>query len=243
MKNVLRLALPLLFIGFTSCNELNHIVNQLPEIDNSISSPTSAEMAKGLKAALEKGTLQGVSSLSTDGGYLNNAATKILFPPAAKKVENTLRDLGFDKEVDRLVVSLNKAAENAVTEAKPLFVNAIKQMTFADAKEILFGADNAATTYLENKTTLELRQKFEPHIQQSLDQVNATRYWTEIMTQYNRIPMVDKVETDLSSYVTNRAVQGLFIKIAAEEKLIRKNPVERTTDLLKKVFNYADSNQ
>ena len=230
----------LILLSLSSCSELNNIVNQLPEMENTTLTPSSSEMAQGLKAALEKGTVQGVSDLAKTGGYLNQDLYKIYFPPSAKKVENTLRGLGLDNEVDRLVVSLNTAAEKAVVEAKPLFVNAIRQMTFADAKEILFGADTAATSYLKGKTATQLQAKFEPHIQQSLNQVNATKYWTELTTRYNQIPLVDKVETDLSRYVTDRAIRGLFLKIATEEKAIRDNPKERTTALLEKVFNYAD---
>ncbi|MEQ8624614.1 MAG: DUF4197 domain-containing protein [Vicingaceae bacterium] len=242
MKTLFSICSILFVLSFSSCNELNNIVNQLPEVENTTLIPSKSEMAQGLKAALEKGTLEGVSDLAKTGGYLNNALYKIYFPPSAEKVENTLRGIGLDNEIDRLVSSLNKAAENAVVEAKPLFVNAIKQMTITDAKEILFGTDTAATSYLKAKTSSQLKAKFEPHIQQSLNQVNATKYWTELTTRYNQIPLVEKVETNLSRYVTERAVRGLFLKIAAEEKAIRTNPKERTTALLEKVFNYADSN-
>lgn len=228
-------------IGMSSCSELNQVIENIPGGETQGSEPSTFEINQGLKAALEKGTIQGVSELAKTGGYLNNNLYKIHFPKNAQKVENNLRNIGLDEQIDRLVVLLNKAAENAVTEAKPIFVSAIKQMTFMDVKNILFGADTAATSYLKRKTAAELQQRFEPHISESLDQVNATKYWAEIMTQYNKIPFVDKVETDLSAYVTKRAIDGLFLKIAEEEKLIRENPQERTTELLRRVFSYAEN--
>ena len=240
MKTTYTLYAILLALIFSSCSEFNAIVQQLPEAEKPILAPSSSEMAQGLKAALEKGTLSGVADLEKSGGYLTNDAYKIYFPPSVQKVETKLRALGLDQEIDRLVVSLNSAAENAVVEAKPLFINAIKQMTFDDAKEILFGTDTAATSYLKDKTAKELRMKFQPQIQQSLDQVNATKYWTEIISRYNQIPFVEKVETDLSKYVTARAVSGLFLKVAEKEKAIRQNPQERSTELLRKVFDYAN---
>lgn len=241
MKKLNYTLLTLMIATLFSCNELNQVVNQLPTPTGESTVPSTYEMSQGLKAALEKGTLQGVTDLSKGGGYLSNEAYKIYFPPTAQKVENNLRKLGFDEEVDRLVVSLNKAAENAVTEAKPLFMEAIRSMSFADAKSILFGTDTAATEYLKRKTAAQLHQKFEPKIQASLNEVNATKYWSDLMTQYNKIPLVEKVETDLSRYVTERAVDGLFLKIAEEEKAIREEPLQRTSDLLKKVFDYAAS--
>lgn len=230
----------LLFVSLvlTSCSELNQVIESMPTYG--ITEPTTMEINQGLKAALEKGTLEGVSDLAVAGGFLDNGLYRIPFPKDAIKVENTLRDLGFDEEIDRVVVSLNRAAEKAVIEAKPIFVDAIKSMTFEDVRNILFGADTAATSYLKRKTTEGLQQSFQPHIEQSLSQVNATKYWAEIMTKYNKIPFVTKVDTDLSGYVTNKAIQALFLKIAEEEMAIRENPQERTTELLRKVFSYAD---
>lgn len=239
MKKLDFLLLTTVIATLLSCNELNQAVNQLPTMTEESTMPSTYEMGQGLKAALEKGTLEGITDLSKESGYLSKEVYKIYFPPTAQKVENRLRGLGFNEEIDRLVVSLNKAAENAVTEAKPLFVNAIREMSFADAKSILFGNDTAATNYLKRKTSAQLHQKFEPKIQESLNQVNATKYWSNLMTQYNKIPLVEKVETDLSSYVTKRAIDGLFLKIAEKEKSIREEPQQRTTDLLKKVFDYA----
>jgi hypothetical protein len=241
MKKLNYSLLALMVVTLFSCNELNQVVNQLPTTTGESKVPSTYEMGQGLKAALEKGTLKGVTDLSKGGGYLSKEAYKIYFPQTAQKVENRLRGLGFNEEVDRVVVSLNKAAENAVNEAKPLFVDAIRSMSIKDAKSILFGNDTAATNYLKRKTAAQLHQKFEPKIQESLNQVNATKYWSDLMTQYNKIPLVEKVETNLSRYVTKRAVDGLFLKIAEEEKAIREEPQQRTSDLLKKVFDYAAS--
>ncbi len=152
-----------------------------------------------------------------------------------------MRDLGLGGEVDKVIVSLNRAAEDAVTEARPLFVNAIKEMTFADVKNILMGDNMAATNYLKGKTNSQLQAAFQPIIQASLDKVNATKYWNDVISTYNTIPLVTKMNPDLTSFVTEKAIQGLLTKIAQEESAIRANPVERTTGLLQKVFGYADS--
>ena len=152
-----------------------------------------------------------------------------------------MRDLGLGGEVDKVIVSLNRAAEDAVTEARPLIVNAIKEMTFADVKNILMGDNMAATNYLKGKTNSQLQAAFQPIIQASLDKVNATKYWNDVISTYNTIPLVTKMNPDLTSFVTEKAIQGLLTKIAQEESAIRANPVERTTGLLQKVFGYADS--
>jgi len=224
-----------------SCGNVTEILNDVGGVLNESTIPTNLEIGNGLKEALVKGTNYGVSALSKTGGYLDNPKFKIPFPKDAQKVENTLRSIGLDSEVDKVVTSLNRAAEGAVQEAKPLFVNAIKQMTFAEVKDILFGADTAATFYLKGKTATGLKAAFEPKIQASLDNVNATKYWTDVISTYNKLPLVKKVNPDLSSFVTDQAVKGLFIKIAEEEMAIRSNPVERTSSLLKKVFDYGDT--
>lgn len=238
----IRTYLPAFLIVFSlsSCHEINQVLSDI-EGNNPIlnSEPTLSEMGTGLKAALEKGTSKGVDILSKSGGYLNNPQIKIPFPPSAIKVENTLKDIGFGNEINRLVNSLNEAAENAVGAAKPLFINAIKAMTIKDAKDILFGADTAATSYLKKTTSDSIQLAFRPSIQSSLDQVNATKYWSDLAATYNKIPFVEKVNTDLAGYVTEKAVQGLFLKIAEEEKNIRENPLARTSGILEKVFGYA----
>jgi hypothetical protein len=202
--------------------------------------PSSTEMASGLKAALVKGTEMGVDQLHKSGGYLNDPEVKIPFPNELVKVKNTLNDMGLSSLVDKAVESMNAAAEDAVIEAKPLFVNAIKEMTIEDAKGILFGNDTAATSYLRGKTSAGLQQAFRPKIQTSLDKVNATKYWEDVISTYNKIPLVQNVNEDLAGYVTDMAIDGLFNQIAEEEAAIRINPLERTSDILKKVFGYAD---
>jgi len=224
-----------------SCGNVTEILQTMEDIATENTIPSNLEIGNGLKEALVKGTTLGVNSLSQEGGYLNNTTFKIPFPKDAQKIESTLRNIGLDSQVDQVITSLNKAAENAVTEAKPLFVNAIKEMTFAEVKEILFGADTAATSYLKQKTSMQLLQAFEPKIKTSLDQVNATKYWDDLVAVYNKVPLVKKMNPNLSEFVTQQAIKGLFIKIAEEEIEIRENPAERTTSLLKKVFGYAAS--
>lgn len=229
-----------------SCGTVNEIMKGVEDAINEAgtttnSTPSNLEIGNGLKEALVKGATNGVTSLSAAGGYLNSPQFKIPFPKDAQKIETTLRDLGLGSEVDKVIVSLNRAAEDAVTEAKPLFVNAIKQMTFADVKNILMGDNMAATNYLKSKTSSQLQAAFQPKIQASLDKVNATKYWDDVVSRYNKIPLVTKLNPDLNSFVTEQAIKGLFTKIAQEESAIRANPVERTTGLLQKVFGYADT--
>lgn len=199
--------------------------------------PTTAEVASGLKEALTKGVSKGSDEVSKTDGYFKNPEIKIPFPPEVKQVETTLRKLGMDKQVDEFILSLNRAAEDAAKEAKPIFVSAIKQMTIEDAWSILKGENNAATQYLEKTTSTQLKEKFKPIIKASLDKVNATKYYKDLITAYNKVPMVKKVNPELDTYATDKATDGLFVMIAKEEKNIRENPGARTTDLLKKVFS------
>lgn len=226
-----------------SCGNLDEVLREIDNYGTSNTIPTQTEMANGLKAALVKGTEMGVSQLHQSGGFLNDPKVKIPFPEDLVKVKNTLVTIGLESQVEQVVNSLNAAAEDAVIEAKPLFVNAIKEMTIADAKEILFGTDTAATSYLKSKTRLGLEEAFKPKISASLDKVNATKYWSDVIGTYNKIPLVNKVNEDLPAYVTDKAIDGLFLQIAQEEAAIRENPLERTTDILKKVFGYADTEQ
>ncbi|MGI8893752.1 MAG: DUF4197 domain-containing protein [Bacteroidia bacterium] len=197
---------------------------------------TEAEAGEGIKEALTIGISKGADEVARTDGYFGNPLIRIPFPPQAMKVEKTLRDVGLGAEVDKVILSLNRAAEDAATEAKPIFINAIKQLTIRDALNIVRGANDAATGYLKDKTSDQLTAAFKPKISASLDKVNATRYWTDIMNLYNKVPFVEPVNTDLTSYVTNKAIDGLFIKVAEEELRIRENPIARTTELLKRVF-------
>lgn len=194
------------------------------------------EAAEALKEAFIQGTGKGVDLLSQLDGYYGNPEIKIPFPEDARNVEQKLRQIGLSKQVDEAIESLNRAAEDAASGAKDIFVAAIKGLTISDAVNIVKGEKDAGTRFLERQTTDELTSKFSPVIETSLDKVDATKYWSAIMTKYNKIPLVKKVETDLTAYVTQKAIDGLFVMIAKEELNIRQNPAARTTELLKKVF-------
>ena len=193
------------------------------------------EIANGLKEALQIGTEKSIKNLSSVDGFFGNAALKIPMPPEAEKIETSLRKLGFNKQVDEAILSMNRAAEDACSAAITVFIDAIKHISFNDAIGILNGNDDAATTYLKNKTTTELTNQFKPTIERSLQKVGATKNWNTIITQYNRFTL-KKINPDLTAYVTERALMGIFVQIAYEEKSIRKDPLARSTNLLKKVF-------
>lgn len=197
---------------------------------------SAADVSVGLKEALQVSAKNAAAKLSQTDGFFGNQLLKILMPPEAVKAEATLRKYGFGNQVDNAVLSMNRAAEDASKSAVPVFVDAITSMSFSDALGILKGSDTAATGYLRSKTTEQLTTAFRPIIQQSLDKVSATSYWTELTTSYNKIPFVTKINTDLAGYVTDRALQGMFITVAQEEQKIRKDPVSQTTDILKNIF-------
>ncbi|MET3112789.1 hypothetical protein AAKU52_000507 [Pedobacter sp. CG_S7] len=219
--------------------QLGNILKQIPSAGN----PTTFEMAEGIKQALTFGTSAGADKLAAKDGFLGNMAVKILFPTEAQKVEKTLRTLGLGSLADNVVTSLNRAAEDAAKEAKPIFVSAIKQMTISDATNILLGNNDAATAYFKRVTTSQLLEKFKPVVNNSLNKVGATKYWGDAALQYNRLPLVNPVNTDLSAYVAQKAIEGMFIQIAQEELKIRNDFNSRSTTLLQKVFGYADRNK
>ena len=161
---------------------------------------------------------------------------RIPFPNDVKQVEIKLRALGLNRQVDQFILSMNRGAEKAVQKAGPIFLSAITEMSFSDARNILNGPDNAATTYFRNKTESKLVVAFKPDIKETLDQIHVTKLWTDITSTYNKIPLTRDVETDLPQYVTGKAIDGLFIKIAEEEKKIRSDPAARVSEILKKVF-------
>ncbi len=196
----------------------------------------SEEIGDALKEALTKGISKGSDLVSQVDGYLKNSEIKLPFPPEAKNAEVKLRQLGLGNDVDKFIVTLNRAAEDAAKEAKPIFVSAIKQMTIQDAAGILKGEQDAATQYLNRTTSPSLKDKFKPVIKNSLEKVNATKYYSDLINTYNKIPLVQKMNPNLDDYATNKAIEGLFIMIAKEEKNIRNNPGARTTELLKRVF-------
>jgi hypothetical protein len=194
------------------------------------------EAAKALKEILNRGTKKGVSILSVKDGYFTNPKVKIPFPKNATKVADKLKKLGLQKQVDEVVLSINRAAEDAAISAKPIFVNAIKKMSIKDAINIVKGDKTAGTDYLNRNTNSAVVNAFKPIIKSSLDKVNATKHWLSIMTTYNKIPFVEKVNPELETYVTQKAINGLFFMLAQQEIAIRENPKERTSALLKKVF-------
>lgn len=223
-------------LGCTSA-QINSALSEVNKVAGSQQQAlTTAEVADGLKEALIKGISNGSDLVSQLDGYFKNPEIKIPFPPEVKKVEDKLRQVGLGNEVDKFVLTLNRGAEDAAKEAKPIFITAIKSMTIQDAWGILRGQPDAATQYLKRTTSTQLKEKFKPVIQNSLNKVNATKYYGDIVTQYNKIPFTDDVNPNLDDYATDRAIEGLFTMIAKEEKNIRQDPVARTTELLKKVF-------
>jgi Protein of unknown function (DUF4197) len=231
----------LLITCIVSCCTSTQLNQTLGEVNKTLGGTTStplttAEVAQGLKEALIKGISNGSDLVSQLDGYFKNPEIKIPFPPEVKKVEDRLRQIGLGNEVDKFVMTLNRGAEDAAKEAKPIFIQAIRSMTIDDAWSILRGEQDAATQYLKRTTSGLLKEKFKPVIQNSLSKVNATKYYGDIVTRYNQIPLVQKVNPDLDDYATDRAIEGLFVMIAKEEKNIRQNPVARTTEILKKVF-------
>jgi hypothetical protein len=197
---------------------------------------TDADISKGLKEALTMGAKNASSKLASFDGFNKNSLIRIPFPPEVSQVADKLRNLGMGSKVEEFELTLNRAAEQASKDAAPIFANAISQMTINDAKNILTGPSNAATSYLQDKTSDELFSAFSPTIRQALGNTLATSKWTEITTLYNRLPLVSPIETDLTRYTTNRALTGLFSTMAREEKNIRENPALRTTEMLQKVF-------
>ena len=205
--------------------------------------PSNLEIGKALKQALEQGTTKSTAQLSAVDGFFGNAAVKILFPPQAQKAERTLRSLGLNQLCDNVILSLNRAAEDAAKQATPIFINAIKHMTLDDVSNILLGSQDAATQYFKRTTTADLAASFRPVIQVSLDKVGATKYYADAAKTYNKVPFVSKINPDLVDYATQKAIDGIFIQIAVEELNIRQNLHARPTALLQKVFSFADKNK
>jgi hypothetical protein len=234
----MRFTFPLFLFSvvLSSCSTLSNLPGS--------SGITEAEAAQGIRQALEKGVDQGVSLLNKSDGFFGNAAYKILIPPDAAKIENTLRQLGMGSLVDRAIMQVNRAAEDAVGYARPIFADAIKEMTIADAINIIRGGDTSATNYFRIKTTNKLIAAFSPIIKSSLDKFSATKYYSDMVTTYNNFPTtLNKLNPDLPSYVVDKAVAALFDQVAKEEANIRANAVARTTDIQKRVFGWAANNR
>jgi len=229
----------LLIVGltFSSCAEMQQIANQLP----GVLEQGNVDISGGLKEALNNGINKQVTKLTAVDGFYKNEKVKILLPEELQKVDAGLRKIGLGKLADDGLRAINRTAEDAVKEATPIFVDAIKGMTFTDAKNILMGNESAATTYLQSSTSTALYAKFNPVIKNSFAKVGADKVWANIITKYNSIPLVKKVNPDLTDYTTNKAMEGVFKMISVEEKNIRTDLNSRTSDLLKKVFALQDN--
>lgn len=226
-----------LIFNFTACAELQQVVNQLPQASGSLGND---QIASGLRQALDFGIDKQVTKLTQTDGFFKNELVKILLPEELQKVDKALRDIGLSSLADEGLKVLNRAAEDAVKEATPIFVDAIKGITFADAKNILLGNNDAATQYLTSKTQTTLYDKFNPVIKNSFAKVGADDIWSNLINKYNAIPFTNNVNPDLTDYVTGEALKGVYTMIAVEETEIRTKIGSRTTDLLKKVFALQD---
>lgn len=196
---------------------------------------SNADIVSGLKEALRVATDTTTKTLSATGGYLKNEAIKIVMPAEALKAEKTLRSIGAGALVDKAILSMNSAAENAAGKVGEIFLNSIKQMTVTDGINILRGGEHAATDFLRKTTTATLMERIKPVIENSLKQVNADKYWKDVFSKYNMFSQ-QKVETDLSNYVTSKALEGMFYNISLQETKIRKDPAAQVTGILRKVF-------
>ena len=219
-----------------SCAELQGVVDSLPDGTTN----GTLDIAGGLRQALDMGIDKQVSKLTQTDGFYKNNLVKIVMPEELQNVDEALRAIGLGNLADQGIKALNRAAEDAVKEATPIFVSAVKDITFSDAKNILLGSDNAATNYLQSKTNSALYTKFHPVINNSFSKVSADQIWTNLINKYNTIPFVNKVNPDLTDYVTSEALKGVYKMIALEEKEIRNNLNSRTTSLLQQVFALQD---
>ena len=232
-----KIVLSLIVLGVFGCAEMQQVLDQLPQGTGILS---QAEIGNGLKEALNNGITKQVSKLTATDGFFKNEAVKILLPEELQTVDKKLRQIGMSKLADEGLKLMNRAAEDAVKEATPIFVDAVVNMSFSDATTILMGNESAATQYLENSTSTALYGKFNPVIKSSFEKVGADVVWKNIITKYNTIPLVKKINPDLTDYVTDKAMEGVFKMIAVEEKDIRNNLASRTSDLLKRVFALQD---
>ncbi len=215
-------------------NQAESIYNQAA--GNNSGGLSNDQIIKGLKEALSVGSKNAAGSASKLDGFYKNPTIKIPFPKEAQRVKTTVENLGMKPQVDKFVLTLNRAAEEASKEAAPIFLSAITSMTISDGLGILNGGDNAATNYLNGKTSPQLREKFKPIVKRAIDKVHLTRYWNPIINKYNKVPFVQKMNPDLEAYVTDKAIEGLFKLIADEELKIRKDPAARVTEILQQVF-------
>ena len=245
MKKIIILFLLIPFINFAQTKKTKKkakasITKTITKTITTTKTSDLLDISGGLKEALNKGITEQVAKLTAVDGFYKNDAVKILMPEELSLLENRLRKLGLGNLTDDAIKSLNRAAEDAVKTATPIFVNAIKNINISDAKGILMGSENAATSFLQNGTSQELYAKFNPVVQESIGKVGADVAWNAIITKYNKIPLVTKVNPDVTDYVTSKALEGVFKMIALEEKNIRTNLKSRTSGLLQQVFAIQD---
>ena len=231
-----KLLVALLIVPFSSCAQLQQVVDNLPQVQQS----APIDIAAGLREALAIGIDKQVSKLTQKDGFFKNELVKIVLPEDLKKVDKALRKIGLSRLADEGLKALNRAAEDAVKEATPVFISAVKDISFEDAKTILLGSNSAATDYLSTKTEAALYQKFNPVIKQSFSKVGADKIWTNLINKYNTIPFTKSVNADLTDYVTTEALKGVYKMIAVEEEEIRTKLSSRTTTLLQQVFKLQD---
>lgn len=236
-----KLVLLFVLIPFASNAQLKDLLKKAEDKIATITQKDGGlDIAGGLKEALNKGINEQVTKLTATDGFYKNQAVKILLPEELQKVDKTLRKMGMSKLADDGIKALNRAAEDAVKESTPIFVDAVKNITINDAKSILLGKEDAATNYLQTSTRNPLYVKFNPVVKESIGKVGADVIWNNIIKKYNNLPLVTKVNPDINDYVTNKALDGVFKMISLEEKNIRTNLNSRTSDLLKKVFALQD---
>lgn len=238
MKKIFIACLAAACFTLSGCAELQQVAASLPQQGGILG---NADISAGLREALHNGIEKQVAKLTQADGFYKNQLVKILLPAELQKVDKTLRDIGLGSLADEGLKVLNRAAEDAVKEATPIFITAVKNITFNDARTILLGNDQAATNYLQTATNSQLYAKFNPVIKSSFAKVGADKVWTNIITRYNKVPLVNKVNPDLTDYVTTKAMEGVFKMIAVEEKDIRQNVASRSSALLKRVFAMQDN--
>ena len=231
-----KLVLSICVFFAVSCAELQQIADEAMQ-NQSIS---NADISAGLKQALSQGIQDRVSNLASENGFFNNDLVRIMLPDELKTLDNTLRNVGLGNLADQGLKMLNRAAEDAVAEATPVFMNAIRELTITDARNILMGDQVAATNYLKSQTQEELYQRFQPIIENSFAKVGAADVWSNVIQRYNQIPLTQNVNPDLTDYVTQEALKGVFVMLEIEERQIRDRVGMRKTDLMRKVFALQD---
>ena len=250
MINKLMTLAVVMTVIFASCDELTNIAETATSTvggsgggETAAPALTNDEVIAGLKEALTVGINKGSGLASATDGFFKNPKIMLPFPPDAQKVKDKAIDLGLQNKVDQFELTLNRAAEEATKEAGPIFIQAIKDMSIGDGFTILKGEDNAATNYLRDKTSSKLVSAFSPKVKAAIDEVQLTKYWTPLTKAYNSANILtggSDINTDLNAFVTERAIKGLFLLVEKEEKNIRKDPLARATDILKKVFSFLD---